>query len=536
MAELLDLWSGEFLEGEDIPGGELDMMVRSTRDRMTRRFVNLALTAVANIGGPQAELLMNRALQVAPFNEEAVRANLLHLASLGRIEDAAAFYRDFCSRLRNEMNAEVEIETRVLAGQLLPRVDPMPASRQSSYAFAAAFAGTPVPAATHGGGLPRLLILPPTASMGGAAAAAHAFGRMMVSDLTLYLGKMRTFAVIAPFTARAVDMADPLASAGRIDANYVVTTRILSSAGRTVLAFALMESATGEVLLADMLPIDAQNLETSEAALVEALAASIAQRISGSELLRFHQTGAASAFAHYLLGVERLRYDLPAIRKARKHFQRAADLAPDFSTAIAMIARTLNYEWLVLGRSDNDILHSALPLAKKAVEIDPLNPAGHWEVGHSLLYLHRLDESLVNIGKATERAPHLADLLADEADVLVHSGEFNRALEVIDRATALNPITPDEYLWVRGSAHYFLGDYRQATAILAGMRDTEPVSRLLAASAAMAGDLETAARYRKKWLNRYPDFRLRNWVTQIPLKALATREQMIEGMRRAGFR
>src|SRR5690606_18818133 len=104
---------------------------------------------------------------------------------------------------------------------------------------------------------------------------------------TLYLGKMRTFAVIAPFTARSVDMADPLASAGRIGANYVVTTRVLLSAGRTALAFALMESATGEVLLADMLPIDAQNLETSEAALVEALAASIAQRISGSELLRF---------------------------------------------------------------------------------------------------------------------------------------------------------------------------------------------------------------------------------------------------------
>ncbi len=540
ITELLNLWSGELLEGIDIPAGDLDLLLRSARDRMTQRFIQLGLEAVARIGGRQAEPLMNRMLHHAPFNEEVVRANLIYLVSSGRIGDATTYYRDYCNRLRTEMNVDVESETRILAGQLQLRLGqalggPPPAQPQPADPFRGAFT-TELPPARADGGLPRLLILPPIVIPGATTSAELRLARAMVSDLTLFLGKFRTFAVIAPFTARSVDLADPMAAAEQIGARYLVTTRVLTSSSRNVLAFALMDSTTGEILLADTLPIESRYLESSAAALVEALASCMKRRISGSELLRFHQTGEASAFTHYLLGVEKLRYDLPAIRKARKHFRRATDLAPDFATATAMIARTLNYEWLVLGRSDNDILQSALTLANRAAEIDPLNPVGHWEVAHSLLYLHRLDESHAHIGKATDRAPHLADLLADEADLLVHSGEFNRALEVIDRATALNPNAPDEYLWVRGSAHYFLGEYDRANAILTSMRNTEPVSRLIAASAAMAGDMETAARYRRHWLSRYPDFRLGDWITHIPLKQNTTREVMLEGMRRAGFR
>src|SRR5690606_41164353 len=101
-----------------IPAGDLDLLLRSARDRMTQRFIQLGLEAVARIGGRQAEPLMNRMLHYAPFNEEVVRANLIYLVSLGRIGDATTYYRDYCNRLRTEMNVDVGSETRILAGQL----------------------------------------------------------------------------------------------------------------------------------------------------------------------------------------------------------------------------------------------------------------------------------------------------------------------------------------------------------------------------------------------------------------------------------
>ncbi|ODT74772.1 MAG: hypothetical protein ABS76_36215 [Pelagibacterium sp. SCN 64-44] len=348
----------------------------------------------------------------------------------------------------------------------------------------------------------------------------------LIAEVIVNMGRMRAFGIVAPFTARQFDEADPLARARQIGIDYVVVTRVLGDR----LAFSLIETYTEAILLADHLPLG-RHLERS----AEELALALAAQMARSEMLHYRRTGSASAYVHYLLGTERLAYDLQSIRKARQHFQKTTSLAPEFAPALSLIARSYSYEWLVLGRNDQEPLSTALALSQQSVEMDPLGALGHWELGHANLYLRRFDEALESIQRATQRAPHLADLLADEADILVHMDRSPEAISKIEQALTLNPLAPDEYRWVKGSALFDLEDYVGAFNVLGAMRDTEPVARLLAASAAMIGDMESAATYRKSWLSRYPDFKVTDWAKLIPMKSASFRERISYALTLAGF-
>jgi DNA-binding SARP family transcriptional activator/tetratricopeptide (TPR) repeat protein len=518
----MQLWRGELLQFEGPFGVELEHVIAAARDLVSRHFTRVLVEGALRFEGKVGDAAFELADQIAPLDEAIGRSRMSYLSASGRPLEAATYYRKLRRRLQQELSAAPEVDTRALASRL--SLEAPTALRPHEERF---------PSLIYMG-LPRILVLPPGEAQPGAGAAIP-LARSLVTDLSLHLARMRTFAVIAPFTANQLASSNPIEAGRQVDAPYVVSTKLVPGRSRNDLWIALMHSGSGEILLADSVSVAPSELVKSQVQIADGIAQAMAAQVSACEMLRYRQTGEASAFVHYLLGSERLRYDLPSIRKAKRHFQRASSVSPGFAPALAMSARALNYEWLVLGRESTETLDEALALAVRAVEIDPLAPAGHWEVGHSLLYMRRLDEALERMRVARERGPHIADLMADEADVLVHLGRFDEAVETVDEAMQLNPGMPDEYLWVRGSALYFQEDYERAVLDLSGMRDTMPVARLLAASYAMLGDLNAAAIHRDRWLERYPDFEVSNWAAQIPFRNTEVQKRMIEGMRLAGF-
>ena len=71
---------------------------------------------------------------------------------------------------------------------------------------------------------------------------------------------------------------------------------------------------------------------------------------------------------------------------------------------------------------------------------------------------------------------------------------------------------PDEYWWTLGGINYFEGLWQDAIAALQRMKNQEPALRLLAASAAMTGDMDLARHYRLRALRQQPDFTVVDWV------------------------
>lgn len=511
---LQDLFAGELLAGHQGAHQEFETWLAEQRGRVDAILLELALTCS---GAPaDVDAVLELALAKSPFDERVIKAKVSNLLADHRVADAKAAIASFSRRLHSELGAVFSDGTRTWLNQVLPEPVPGQAIYRESVRASV-------------GSLPKVLVLHPRQTQ--TSTGHRVVARAVVNEMTLALCQLRTFAMFSPHTARQIEPEDGALQASSYGADYLVRTEIM---GGSRLAFSLQHLETHQILFADTVCLD--SAETAASEMGQALAASVAQQIASAETYEYRATGAASAYMHYLLGCERLRYDLPAIRKARKHFVRALELFPYFAPAKAMLARTLNMEWLVLARPESDLLHQAMDIAKEAATIDPLAPSGHWEVGHSLLYLQRIDESFDHIERARNRAPHLADLLADEADVLVHLGNGDEAQKRIGLALKLNPLAPDEYFWVQGSAEFISGDYRGALRSLGRMVDSSPVARLMAASAAMIGELDLAREYREVWLERYPNFRVADWVKIVPVKKAEVVERMTEAMRRAGFK
>lgn len=477
-------------------------------------------TALRSAGAPsEVAMACELALHRSPYDERLLRHMIKNLVHDHRQAEAAAAIRNFAHRVTVELQATISTATLDFIAALMPvkaAVEIVGGDKPSQQRKPDRWA------------LPKVMILPPPATE---TATDTAIARALVREVTLSLCEMRTFAMFAPHTASQLILNTAEEQAAALGAEYVVHTELV---GRKRLIFTLIYLPTRAIMLADTI-----NLERGHVAAVQmgrALGASLSARISAREVLEYRATGAASAYVHFLLGCEQLTYDLPSIRKARKNFLKALDLYPNFAPAKAMLARTLSREWLVLKRPDTDLLSSALRAADEALEIDPLGTVGHWEKGNVLLYLKQMDQGLAYIQEARSRAPHLADLLVDEADVYVHLGEGAQALEHLDLAMRLNPMPPDDYRWVQGSARFVSEDYAGAVSALREMIDPLPASRLMAASLAMAGDLERAARYRDVWLEQYPDFKVADWAKTVPVRSQDKVDQMVTAMRLAGFR
>ena len=202
--------------------------------------------------------------------------------------------------------------------------------------------------------------------------------------------------------------------------------------------------------------------------------------------------------------------------------------------ALSMSARTLCLEWVVLDRADPEPLEMARVLAQRAIDIDPLDPTGHQELGRAALYRDALDDALEHLQNAVSRGPNHADILANYADTLIHnSTSMREAKRIMDEALELNPLAPDEYFWIGATAEFFLGDYASASATLTRMKRPEAAARFIAAVAALTGDRQTATHYRQIFLSRHPDFRLADW--RMPLRNKADKERYVEALRLAGF-
>jgi tetratricopeptide (TPR) repeat protein len=509
-----DLFSGELLASIPELGPDLGQRILEERDALHQRFLRLAIDGADIVGGVHSETLLRRMSREYPYDEEIEQA-LLQLLARERPTAVRQAYEAFADRLHADLRAEPGIALRTVAAGFVPALVRTELDIQPRHGR---IDRTEQPALSRIS-VPRVLLLPPIVERGVAGVVAE-LGAAFIDDLIMSLCAMRSFAVFAPHTARRLLRSTATRA---YPTDYLVQTRLISFQGYARMALAMVHTATDEVLFAETLTFAEHRLPDDRTQLVS----SITQRLSGTieqiELAEMRRTGAASAYVHFLRGSEEIRVlELANIRRARKHFRRAVELSPGFTSALSMVARSQCLEWVLLDRADNDLLTSALDLAKQAVRLDPYDPSGHRELGHAKLYLDSLDESVEHLQHATDRAPHHADLLVDQADARLHSmRSLSRARGLIDTALELNPIAPDSYQWIGATIDFFHDDGTAAMSKLMKLENKDAAARLIAAVAASNGDNETAATYRGIFMSRHPDFRLANW--HLPLRGAEAR-------------
>lgn len=527
----LDLYRGDLLQGVDAQGPDLRDWIAAQRARMRARFVRLVLAGAENVGGEAGILALEQLTELEPECDEAWRSLFeLHLARSGP-SGAAAALQAYRARFAGEdaiisKAAASVVDERENLTDPLPRqgeehgVDPKDAPRQ--------------PAPANGAGTPRVSILMPSGRPGD---ELWRLACALLEDVTLGLCRMRTFALIAPFTAWQIGSHDAPDVAQRFGINYWVGTHLIDAGGGRRLRVQLVRAATREIIWTEHYPFDAAFLAERYADIAARVAVSVAGAMEGAELKLLRVDEDPNAYRLFLSGQRDLRsLDLRMLRRARKAFRAALDIAPDFAPALSGMARTLHLEWLLLARSEKDMLHQARDFAIQAIEQDPADGRGHKELGKTRALLGDMDGSLGDLLRAETLSPHAADILAEHADALMHNSRPADALKKIETALSLNPLAPDDYYWTAGGINFFLHRYEAALSHLKRMREPTPAFRLIAACNAMLGHTSVTHDFVQKALEVHPDFRIEKWVATIPLQSADHLAHYAEALRTAGFR
>ena len=525
LLDLAGLYRGELLEGPDADAGPLlAEQLRNCRVQLRQHFLAMVRAAATRISGETSARVLSDLFAEDASDEELARALLVRVAADKGPDAVRATYAMIVSRLRDEFDSAPSLETRSLFAQLVPSpgtVSEHPAT---------------TPGTEESGGIPRIVLTPPEVPLP-VDPRISLLADAMIEDVCLQLCRMRTFAMFAPHTARQVAGLEPAIAVAPFGVRYHARTMLMPrSDGGLRLALSLIQTGSGAIIFGDQFDFDETTVGMRFAEITETIAMHVASAVERVEIGAYRRTGAASAYVQYLLGSQVLdSNDLKRLRRARHHFVRALDLEPAYVPALTGIARTLTKEALALRRTDVELTQRAKGLAEEAVRIDPLDPNAWREKAAASLYLHDIDASLEFLDAALSRAPHHADIIAEKAEVLVHASRPKEAKQLVTQAMELNPLPPDDYHWILGMSEFFLGRYEATLTALMKMKNTDSVSRLIAAAAAMKGDMPLAASYRERWLQIYPDSRLENFTQFMPHANKADVEHYVDALRRAGF-
>jgi len=535
LEELVNEIAGGVLSGIEIPDGPFEDWRSDIQGRLRHRAVQALAMLIDGADGRDGivkrQTYAKQLLEIDPTEELGYRVLMETYEAQGERSLALQAYQRCRKVLRDELGVEPDIATRRLAASLGLAVQVARGQEASAQAVrkpAAAEIQTEA-----GRQFPAVVLLPP--AMVEQDDAVWRVAMALVEDVIAGLSRCRSFTVIAAHTSLKIGKAPEDWAAGR-NVRYAVNTSLKPMSSGVVASFRLSSTATGAVLWAIELPFDLGNLPALFGRLSHQLIFSLADAIERAELNLPLAAEDATAYRLYLEGRAAMSSsDLPNLRRARNWYRKSIDQFGGFAPAIAGLSRTLSMEWLVRGLTEDELLRQALSVADSAVEIDPFDGRGLRERGFSSLYLKRHDESLASFESAIELSPGDADLYADYADALAHSGEPEVALKNCLKAMSLNPLAPDYYSWILGSIYYQTGAYEAALAALEPVKHHPGTARLLAASTAMAVHDREAAYYACVVREIYPEFRLEYLSRIIPDRHAEDTEHLIDGLKRAGL-
>ncbi|MEZ5864411.1 MAG: tetratricopeptide repeat protein [Geminicoccaceae bacterium] len=153
--------------------------------------------------------------------------------------------------------------------------------------------------------------------------------------------------------------------------------------------------------------------------------------------------------------------------EVRACLERAIETDPDYAEAWAVLANVYAQEYRFANNPRPELYDArkrSLDTAKRAVELEPLNPTAQLMLANALFDQHNLAGFRAAGEQAIALNPNDPEALAHYGVRLVFSGEWERGLALVTKAIALNPGHPSWYLDPFILVDYLQGEYQRAWA------------------------------------------------------------------------
>ncbi len=369
----------------------------------------------------------------------------------------------------------------------------------------------------------------------------------IVSDLIAALTRVAGLFVIAAtssfrYKGQAVDLAD----VGReLGVRYVLEGSIQQAGDTLRITPQLVEAETGRAIWSERFTGKTSDIFELQDSMTERVAAAIEPTLRGAEALRTREKPTQDLRAYDLcLQAEPLILSTAANKdftKAIALLDRAIALDPGYGHARAL--RCWAYVCAAGGRFISwDEARVCVPDARALLESGAKDPLTLTYAGHALAFLDKAaEEGLVALRKAKAMNPNSVTVLCSSGWLHAYVGDFETALEDVQRALRLNPLDPNAG-FVRsalGPILIGLGRLDEAVAVLELSHHEAPgygsttFSLLMAYWA--AGRPDDAKRMADLMLARRPDWTLRETLRVTPFKYAPHRQLFADALRGCGI-
>jgi TolB-like protein len=534
---VVELCRGPLLAGFPPVEDPFDDWVEEERAALCRRLLErlgAALSRAVERGDQAALAIADAALGVDSAFEPAYRARM---AILGRRGEHAAALREYdrCrAALARDLGARPGAGTEALRRELVGSPS-----------------GGPESAPARSVRTPSLAILPFDVLTDDSR--VELFARGLYEDLVGSLSRFRALRVLARDSVERFthQPTDGIEVARALGAAYLLATSARAAAGRMRLSLRLVETATSRQVWADRLDVDAAGGFEAQDRITRAVAAALALQIDASELegaLR-RPPDKLEAYECWLRGMHWLRRGDPAAdAEARRLFERAIGISPGFARGYSGLSLSYFNDWSCSAwQRWDETERQAYRHALEATRLDPQDHVTHCILGRILLYRREFDRGIEHLRKAVALNPNDADVLVNACLGHAYFGEPERSLELEREALAIHPFHPDWYLAYFAASRFVARRAREARERFERVLDVTVDARaFVAAASADLGDLARAREQARVFVDRFaeriafgkpfaPEDPVR-WILRVnPLRRVEDRAYLLEGLARSGL-
>jgi adenylate cyclase len=329
---------------------------------------------------------------------------------------------------------------------------------------------------------------------------------------------------------------------------YVLVGSIRRAGDRVRITVQLIDATTGAHRWAERYDRELKDVFAVQDEVACAIVGTIASHVKKAETERTLLKPPASwqAYDYYMRGTDVLMtyhstFTVEKLYEARRLFEQALSIDPHYARAHAELSRTYAVAWHYLLDDhylDPAALDRAYWLASKAVQLDPNLPQAHAALGQVLRMRRQYDAAIAAFERATALNPNYTDYRY--AVPIILSGNFMRAIEVLDAHIRIDPFYAPYTIALLGAAYYMLRRYADALPLLRECISRAPNMRgahiWLAATYAQLGQLEEARAEVAEVLRIEPAYTIDGTERRLrSFKFPKDADHFFDGLRKAGL-
>jgi TolB-like protein/class 3 adenylate cyclase len=271
------------------------------------------------------------------------------------------------------------------------------------------------------------------------------FADGVTEDMISSIGRFREISVISP--AGVATYKNKTASPEKIGydlrVKYVVEGTIRRSADRVRVTANLTETTRNVLLWSERFDAELKDIFAVQDQITHRISGAIVAKVTALEIDRAKAKPASNLEAYDLVlrGRDLLaRLTRPNNAEARKLFERATELDPNYAPAYIGLGRTYRYSVIQGWSSDpQTTLREAETFARKAILIDPQNPGAHALLGQILVQFGDYDGALDELRRAVDLNPSDADAYSGLTPVLLWRGDTLGAISAGETLRLFQP-------------------------------------------------------------------------------------------------